>query len=101
MLGRWLTLVLVSFAVFGCKQKPEQCKTWSSESYGASWSDCGDGRTRDISCMPASPRTKQGCQCHVDDKNGSVFENIDLSRLDDAEYVTGVANRECGWNLSR
>jgi hypothetical protein len=86
----------------GCAQKPEECKSWSSTSDGAGWSQCGDGKRREISCAPSTAADQpRSCTCNVGGVVGKSFSVTDTSGFVTLESATQIANQQCGWKITR
>jgi hypothetical protein len=71
----------------------------------ATFAECTDGRTRELSCLRSTPDEKDEdvfCACVVDQKMGASFmffrQGFDASADPGAAIATG--NRRCGWELA-
>ncbi|MFO0564520.1 MAG: hypothetical protein U0263_02600 [Polyangiaceae bacterium] len=99
--GVWL-LVMLAWPAWACAQKPEQCRSWASDSMGTGFSQCGDGKIRSVDCPRAtSPEKVRVCVCKLDSAKGKTFELADPDAFNSAESATKVVNQNCGWNISR
>lgn len=98
----FLGIVVLAGLCSACSQKPEQCKSWASDSTGAGWSQCGDGKERKLECPPPTIAGQpQVCSCTVNATTGNTFPLDDPGGLGTLEASTKVANQHCGWKITR
>jgi hypothetical protein len=61
------------------------------------WSQCSDGKTRDVTCTPGHLSAWK-CTCSVD-KHPEIETRRDADLPDDRDGATSVANQACHWKL--
>lgn len=99
---RAIGFLLILGLASACEQKPEQCKSWASDSTGAGWSQCGDTKERKLVCPLATIAGQpQVCTCDVNGQKGNTFTLDDPSTLGTLESSTKIANQNCGWKITR
>jgi hypothetical protein len=97
-----LGLLLLAGLTCACTQKPEECKSWASDSTGAGWSQCGDTKERKLECPPSTIAGQpQMCTCEVNGTKGNTFTLDDPSTLGTLDSSTKIANQNCGWKITR
>jgi hypothetical protein len=95
--------VLASTSLFaiGC-DTPETCTSWSGgsgpEMSTATFSECRDGRKREVSCTGA-PNVSV-CNCIL---NGTIARTFKRTEMfpQTFEIAQAEANAACGWKLRR
>jgi hypothetical protein len=102
--------IAIALLLLTACQGNEQCTDWSGASGSASWSNCGDKKTRKVECDmsawlnsrvgPGAPKSIE-CTCTVDGVVGKKFETTDPTKLGTMENATSIANEQCGWHVKR